>query len=61
MDIMSQVEAEGWALTYANHVNVQTGEDSRNRWMESGQRVAIRGKLVGIYLFRRDEAEHTTG
>jgi hypothetical protein len=55
MDVLSQVEAEGWVLHTANHVYVQLGEESRDKWGSSGQRVSVKGKLVGIYLFRRDE------
>lgn len=55
MDVLSQVESEGWVLHTANHVYVQLGEESRDKWGSSGQRVSVRGKLVGIYLFQRRE------
>jgi hypothetical protein len=55
MDALSQVEGEGWAFVQASYVFVQTGEDSRDKFMASGQRTSIRGKMVGIYLFRRTE------
>ncbi|GAA0402502.1 hypothetical protein GCM10009530_63050 [Microbispora corallina] len=55
MDTLSLIESEGWRLSQANHIFVQTGEDSRDKWTASGQRVAIKGKIVGIYLFSRDE------
>jgi hypothetical protein len=54
-DALSQVEGEGWAFVQASHVFVQTGEDSRDKFMTSGQRTSIRGEIVGIYLFRRRE------
>lgn len=55
MDVLSQVEREGWVLHTANHVHVQLGEESRDKWGSSGQRTSIKGKIVGVYLFRRVE------
>lgn len=55
MDALSQVEGEGWAFVQASYVFVQTGEDSRDKFLASGQRTSIRGEIVGIYLFRRRE------
>lgn len=55
MDALSQIEGEGWKFVQANYVFVQTGEDSRDKFLASGQRTAIKGKIVGIYLFRRHE------
>lgn len=55
-DALSVIESEGWRLEHTNAVFVQTGEDSRDKFMASGQRVAVRGEIVGLYLFRRCEA-----
>lgn len=55
MDALSQVEGEGWVFVQASYVFVQTGEDSRDKVMASGQRTWIRGKIIGVYLFRRSE------
>lgn len=55
MDALSQVEGEGWVFVQASYVFVQTGEDSRDKFMASGQRTSIRGKITGVYLFRRSE------
>ncbi|WP_406477643.1 hypothetical protein [Streptomyces sp. NBC_01615] len=52
-DLLSRIEDEGWALHTAQYVYVQLGEESRNKWLRSGQRVAIKGKIIGVYLFRR--------
>jgi hypothetical protein len=52
-DALSQIENEGWNLIQANHVFVQLGEESRDKWASSGQRTSIRGKIVGIYVFKR--------
>lgn len=59
MDVLSQIEREGWALFQANHVHVQLGEESRDKWGSSGQRTSIKGKIVGVYLFRRVEQTAT--
>lgn len=56
-DHISVIEAEGWDLHTAAYVYMQTGEDSRDKWTESGQRTAIRGKIVGMYLFKRRAAD----
>lgn len=63
MDALSQVEDEGRAFMQASYVFVQTGEDSHDKFLASGQRTAIRGKIVGIYLFRRrdDAARPSAG
>jgi hypothetical protein len=52
-DLLSQIEDVGWTLHTAQYLYVQLGEESRDKWLSSGQRVAIRGKIVGMYLFRR--------
>jgi hypothetical protein len=55
MDVLSQIESEGWELAHVGYVFVETGSDTRDKWMASGQRAAVAGKIVGIYLFRRGE------
>ena len=35
---------------------VEQGQESRDKFMSSGQNVAIKGATVGYYLFRRCEA-----
>jgi hypothetical protein len=59
MDALSQIEGEGWSFVQSSYVFVQTGEDSRDKFMASGQRTAIKGKIVGVYLFRRVEQTAT--
>jgi hypothetical protein len=56
MDVLSVIESEGWELAFVDHVFVMTGEDSRDKFMASGQRTSVRGKIIGIYLFRRSES-----
>ncbi len=52
-DALSRVEAEGWRFLQASHVFVQTGGDSREKFLVPGQRTSVSGLIVGIYLFRR--------
>lgn len=37
-------------------VFVEQGQESRDKFMASGQNVAIKGEVVGYYLFKRCEA-----
>lgn len=53
-DTLGRISAEGWRLFQAGWVFVQEGQESRDRFMASGQQVAISGEVVGIYLFERD-------
>ncbi|MFM9594889.1 hypothetical protein ACKI1J_30070 [Streptomyces scabiei] len=52
-DLLSRIEDVGWKLHTAQYIYVQLGEESRDKWWSSGQRVAIKGKIVGMYLFER--------
>lgn len=52
-DVLSAVEAQGWRLEHASWVYVQTGQNSRDKFLASGQHVVVSGDVVGIYLFRR--------
>jgi hypothetical protein len=36
-------------------VYLETGQNSRNKFLSSGQQVVTTGQVIGIYLFRRDE------
>lgn len=54
-DLLSQIEAEGWTLTHVDYVYVPISEDSRDIFLRSGQQTAIRGKIVGAYLFKRKD------
>lgn len=50
----------GWALEETTTGNgsfvfVEQGQQSRDKFMSSGQNVAIKGQTVGFYLFRRSE------
>lgn len=54
--ILNSVCAEGWELVNGSFVFVETGQQSRDKFMSSGQNVAVSGATVGYYLFKRREA-----
>jgi hypothetical protein len=54
-EILSAVCDEGWELVNGSFVFVQTGSESRDKFLASGQQVAVRGTTVGYYLFKRNE------
>lgn len=53
--VLNAVAAEGWELITGSFVFVVQGEQSRDKFMASGQNVAVKGATVGYYLFRRAE------
>lgn len=55
-DILNSVCREGWELVNGSFVFVEQGQQSRDKFMSSGQNVATKGETVGYYLFRRCEA-----
>jgi hypothetical protein len=59
-DPLGRVEAAGWRLEHASWVFIETGQSSRDKLVLSGQRTVTTGEVVGIYLFRRNEAARTT-
>jgi hypothetical protein len=54
--VLNSVCHEGWELVNGSFVFVEQGQQSRDKFMSSGQNVAIKGTTVGYYLFRRCEA-----
>ena len=62
---IEQIEAEGWNLINAGYVFQQTGSESRDKLLASGQQEAISGRVLGIYTFRLNtppgQHENTTG
>ena len=54
-DLLGQIEESGWRLEHADWVYIQTGQNSRDKFLASGQHVVVTGEVVGIYLFRRDD------
>jgi hypothetical protein len=53
---LNTVADEGWELVNGSFVFLETGQVSRDKFMSSGQQVAVAGKVVGYYLFKRNEA-----
>jgi hypothetical protein len=51
--------SEGWELVNGSFVFVEQGQQSRDKFMSSGQNVATKGCTVGYYLFRRSEANRS--
>ncbi len=54
-DLLGQIEEAGWHLEHADWVYIQTGQNSRDKFLASGQHVVVTGEVFGIYLFRRDD------
>jgi hypothetical protein len=54
--VLNSVCNEGWELATGSFVFVEQGHQSRDKFMSSGQNVAIKGTTVGYYLFKRCEA-----
>ncbi len=55
-EVLNAVCDEGWELVNGSFVFVEQGQQSRDKFMASGQNVAISGTTVGYYLFRRCES-----
>jgi hypothetical protein len=49
---LAAIEAAGWHLENVGYVFIVTSESSRDKFMASGQQVAVSGETIGIYLFR---------
>jgi Protein of unknown function (DUF2510) len=58
--ILNAVCNEGWELVNGSFVFVEQGQQSRDKFLSSGQNVAIKGTTVGYYLFRRCPENHET-
>ena len=54
--VLNAVCREGWELVNGSFVFVEQGQQSRDKFLSSGQNVAIKGETVGYYVFRRCEA-----
>lgn len=53
LGVLGAIEQVGWRLEHVGYVFVQTGQESTDKFVTTGQRIAVTGKTVGIYLFRR--------
>jgi hypothetical protein len=54
-DILNSVCHEGWEIVTGSFVFVELGSESRDKFMKSGQQVAVKGTVLGYYLFKRSE------
>jgi hypothetical protein len=52
-DVLNSLVREGWDLMTTSTAFVHEGEESRDKFLASGQHTAIRGRLVGTYVFTR--------
>ena len=60
IDVISQIEREGWDLVFVDHVWRSTGSISGDELLSSGQQIGRTGDIVGVYMFRAtDEAPLT--
>jgi hypothetical protein len=53
--VLNAVCRQGWELSTGDFPFVMTGQQSRDKFMSSGQNVAVAGTVLGYYLFRRCE------
>jgi hypothetical protein len=52
-DVINSIAAEGWAFHTLSTTFVNEGEESRDRFLATGQQTAVRGRVVGTYVFTR--------
>jgi hypothetical protein len=57
--VLNAICAEGWELINGSFVFLETGSESRDKFMRSGQQVAVSGTILGYYLFRRNAEKRT--
>jgi hypothetical protein len=53
---LAAIEAVGWKLEHVGYVFMITGESSRDKFLATGERTAVSGQTIGIYLFRRADS-----
>jgi hypothetical protein len=56
VEVLNSICREGWDLVNGSFVFIEQGQQSRDKFLSSGQNVAIKGTTVGYYLFRRCDA-----
>src|SRR4051812_43660087 len=54
--VLNSVCDEGWELVNGSCVFVEEGETSRKQALSSKVQVAVKGTVMGYYLFKRNEA-----
>jgi len=58
--ILNAVAREGWEIVSADFPFVMTGQQSRDKFMSSGQNVAVAGTVLGYYVFKRCDANRVS-
>jgi hypothetical protein len=53
-EVLNSISREGWTLVNGSFVFHETGSESRDKFLASGQHIAVQGAVVGYYLFERD-------
>ncbi len=53
VDVLNPVCRQGWELISGSFVFMEEGQQSRDKFMSSGQNVAIKGTAKGYYVFKR--------
>ncbi|MFV8836182.1 hypothetical protein ACNSTU_14555 [Aquisalimonas sp. APHAB1-3] len=53
---LESIEKEGWKLEHAGYVSRITGSESRLKYWGTGEQSAVNGEIIGIYIFRRENA-----
>lgn len=51
--ILNAICREGWDLASASFTFIEEGQQSRDKFMSSGQNVAVKGRTAGYYVFKR--------
>ena len=51
--VLNAICREGWELHNSGFAFLHEGEESRDKFLASGQHVAVRGKMMGYYVFKR--------
>lgn len=50
--VIEQIESQGWKLENIGYVFQETGSESRDKFLASGQQIAVSGRVLAYYLFR---------
>lgn len=58
--VLNYICAEGWDLITGTVVFAPGMQESRDKFLSSGQQVAISGTTIGYYLFRRRDQPNAT-
>jgi hypothetical protein len=59
--VLNSVCREGWEIVSGSFVFHELGSESRDKFLSSGQHIAVTGTVIGYYVFRRCEANRVTG